>query len=196
MPSNANLRAAARDQLGRSPLSNNWTTAVLVIFITYIAEAVVNRIVPGIGGLLILGPIGYSVSFMFLKQTRDGECMKFSHLIKGFTDDFAGVFLLGLLQMIFVAVWSILLVIPGIMKAYSYAMAYYVKVDRPEYGWRECLDSSTSMMYGHRMELFLLDLSFIGWFLLGSFVFGVGSLWAIAYWQAARSQFYDTLAGE
>ena len=94
---------------------------------------------------------------------------------------------------LFIFLWSLLLFIPGIVKAYAYSMVYYVKADHPEYGWRECLDESQRLMTGHKWEKFVLDLSFIGWGIVGSLCLGVGTLWVMTYMAATEAQYYEYL---
>ena len=72
-------------------------------------------------------------------------------------------------------------------------MAVYIKVDHPDYDWKQCIDESQRMMQGHKGELFVLDLSFIGWLFVGACCCGVGTLWVNAYMAAAHSQFYENL---
>ena len=98
-----------------------------------------------------------------------------------------------LLSGLFIFLWSLLLFIPGIVKAYAYSMVYYVKADHPEYGWRECMDESQRLMTGHKWEKFVLDLSFIGWGIVGSLCLGVGTLWVMTYMAATEAQYYEYL---
>ena len=93
---------------------------------------------------------------------------------------------LNILIAIFTFLWSLLFIIPGIVKAYSYAMTPYIVHDNPEMPVRECIRQSQRMMKGYKMKLFLLDLSFIGWILLGIFSFGIGLLWVLPYMETAR----------
>jgi uncharacterized membrane protein len=86
-----------------------------------------------------------------------------------------------------------LFVIPGIVKSYAYSMSYYVSLDHPEFSSTECIDESQRLMDGHKWELFCLDLSFIGWYILGSLCLGVGILWVYTYHEQARAQFYHEL---
>ena len=151
----------------------------------------------GIGTLIALvltGPITYGLNRMFLKQARDNEDMVFTDLFKGFTDDFGGTFLINLMMMIFICLWSLLFVIPCIVKAYAYSMAYFIKADHPDYDWKACIGESKRLTAGHKGELFVLDLSFIGWFIVGALCFGVGTFWVTPYYQAAHAHFYQTLA--
>ena len=122
-----------------------------------------------------------------------GLCHRRRRLFRGFRDDFGGTLLISLLSGLFIFLWSLLLFIPGIVKAYAYSMVYYVKADHPEYGWRECLDESQRLMTGHKWEKFVLDLSFIGWGIVGSLCLGVGTLWVMTYMAATEAQYYEYL---
>ena len=191
----AEIKARAKAQLGGSIFSNNWLYAVLVVIIETALVGAINAI-PGVGtiaSLLITGPIAYGVAKLFLKQTRDGQQMEISGLFDGFKNDFGGTFILSLMATIFISLWTLLFIIPGIVKAYSYSMAYLIKADHPEYDWKKCIDESKRLMDGHKAELFVQDLSFLGWIIVGALCLGVGTLWVTAYMNAARSQFYNDL---
>ena len=99
----------------------------------------------------------------------------------------------SLLVLVFTFLWSLLFIIPGIVKAYSYAMTPYIVHDNPEMPVRECIRQSQRMMKGYKMKLFLLDLSFIGWILLGIISFGIGLLWVRPYMETAHAKFYEEL---
>lgn len=189
------IKAMARAQLGNQIFGNTWLIAVVVAVIQTAISYLVNAI-PGIGqiaSLLLSGPVAYGVSAMFLKQTRTGEKMDIGDIFNGFREDFSNTFLIGLMTTIFTMLWSLLFIVPGIVKALSYSMAMYIKVDHPDYDWKQCIDESQRMMQGHKGELFVLNLSFIGWMIVGAFCAGIGSFWVNAYMQAATSQFYENL---
>ena len=188
--SNSELKRKAKAQLGGKLFSNAWLMALLVCVLVGAITAAAGSIVPGLGALLILGAISYGSDALFLRQARSGESMEIGALFSGFSSDFGELFLLGFLSTLFAALWALLLVIPGIVKSYSWALIYYVKVDHPEYGWRECMNESAAMMRGYKMQLFLLDLSFIGWYIVGSLCLGIGTLWVVPYHMAAHAQFY------
>lgn len=143
---------------------------------------------------VLVGPITYGYSAMYLKQARNGQIMQFTELFNGFKEDFLQTFLIGLMTAIFTALWSLLLVIPGIVKAYSYSMAYYVKADNPNLAWNECINESKAMMKGHKADLFIQDLSFIGWAIVGAICLGIGSFWVVPYKMATHAQFYNELS--
>ncbi len=192
------LKARAKAQLGGGIFKEKWLWAVLVCFIVTAVTGILGAI-PAVGALAILvitGPLTYGVTSMFLKQSRNNQPMNLEDIIKGFTGDFKENFLLGLMTAVFTALWSLLFVIPGIVKMYSYSMAFYIKVDNPTFTWKDCLNASKDMMNGHKMELFVQDLSFIGWMIVGSFCLGVGTLWVSAYMQATRAHFYQEVIKE
>ncbi len=189
------IKAMARAQLGNQIFGNTWLIAVVVAVIQTAIAYLVNAIpvIGQIASLLLSGPVAYGVSAMFLKQTRTGEKMDIGDIFNGFREDFSNTFLIGLMTTIFTMLWSLLFIVPGIVKALSYSMAMYIKVDHPDYDWKQCIDESQRMMQGHKGELFVLNLSFIGWMIVGAFCAGIGSFWVNAYMQAATSQFYENL---
>lgn len=191
----AELKFRAKAQLGNGIFRDNWLYAVITILIQGILAYAINCI-PGIGtvaAIIITGPITYGLCKLFLKQARDNEKMNIGGIFDGFKDDFGETFLIGFLQSIFIFLWSLLFVIPGIVKSYAYSMSYFIKADHPEYNWRDCINESKKITQGHKMELFVLDLSFIGWLIVGSICCGVGTLWVSAYRQATIAQFYETI---
>ena len=188
--SNSELKSKAKAQLGSKLFSNAWLMALLVCAIVGAITAGAGTVVPGLGALLVLGAIEYGSARLFLDQARSGAPMEIGALFSGFSSDFGELFLLGFLPSLFIFLWSLLLVIPGIVKSYSWSLIYYIKRDNPEYGWRECMKESAAMMRGYKMKLFLLDLSFIGWYIVGVLCLGIGTLWVVPYHTAARTQFY------
>ena len=101
-----------------------------------------------------------------------------------------------LLVFVYTLLWTLLLVIPGIIKAYSYSMTFYILRENPEMTAGDAITASQQMMDGHKMDLFLLSLSFIGWAILASITFGIGYLWLIPYIYTAYAAFYETLKKE
>ena len=186
----AELKSRAKSQLG-GIFEQNWLYAVLFFFIAAAIASITAF--TAVGPIIVLGPMSYAISKMLIKLSRTGEKPDLNGLFDGFKDDFAGTFLIGFLTTIFVALWSMLFVIPGIVKTYAYSFAYYVKADHPEYDWRQCIDESKRLTQGHKGELFILDLSFIGWLIVGSFCLGIGTLWVTPYMNLTRVNFYNDL---
>ena len=194
MVPNSELRAKARKTLGNGIFTNEWIFALLV---SLIAGAVIGFTSSFLLGVLIIGIVNIGLNKYYLYRSRNTvKYDDFNILIDGVKVDVAGNVVLGLLITLFTALWSLLFVIPGIVKSYSYSMAYFLKIDHPEYTATQAIDESRRIMNGHKMRLFLLDLSFIGWLILGSLCFGIGTLWVNAYMQASRAEFYRDLVGE
>ena len=105
---------------------------------------------------------------------------------------FFRVLWLNILMSIFVALWSMLFFIPGIIAAYRYRMAVYILLDHPECSALECIRESKLLMQGHKAELFVLDLSFIGWSILCIIPFV--TLWVSPYMELTNVWFYVSLA--
>lgn len=101
----------------------------------------------------------------------------------------------SLLQTVYVLLWSLLFVIPGIIASYSYAMTSYILAEHPEMAPSEAIERSKEMMSGNRWRLFCLQFSFIGWDILSSLTLGIGNLWLTPYKQAATAAFYRDVSG-
>ena len=133
---------------------------------------------------------------LFLLNTirSTGACL--GNLLDGF-GFFLKIILLSIVQYIFVALWSLLLVFPGIIAAYRYRMAIYLLVDDPSRGVMEGLRLSGEMMKGHKWELFVLDLSFIGWGFLAMLpVIGYAvQVWTVPYMSMTKALYYENLSG-
>ena len=182
---NADFRARARMNLGGSIFHNDWLTGLAV--------CLVGSVISGFFPLILMGPIAFGEAVIFLKKARGGSRIVFEDLFLGF-ELFGENLLLGLMQGLFVFLWA-LIPVAGIFiavyKSYGWAMSFYIKVDNPSLEWRECMDRSVLMMHGHRWQLFCLQLSFIGWVLLGMLAFGVGVLWVEPYMAASTANFYE-----
>ncbi len=99
----------------------------------------------------------------------------------------------SLLVSIFTCLWTLLLIVPGFIKAYSYSMTSYILIDDPNLTVREAVRKSQRMMAGHKFDLFWLQLSFIGWGILSILTMGIGFLWLIPYYTTAQAAFYRNL---
>ena len=185
------LKAKAKQCLGGGIFQTNWLTALLgCIIVTAVTSL---SAVTAVGPIIVLGPITYGLSLFFLNQARSGSAFNIVDLFAGFKDCFLDSFLIGLLTTVFTCLWSLLFIIPGIVKSYAYSMAFNVKVDHPDYDWRQCIEESKRLTNGHKGELFMLDMSFIGWLLVGALCLGIGTLWVTPYISATKTQAYLAL---
>lgn len=153
-----------------------------------------------VGG--IIGAIfsaGISWTFLDLYRGKKQEIHPFSDAFRGFS----GPVVLGLiavyaLMAIFITLWTLLLIIPGIIKGYSYSQAYFIYYDAYEEtgvrpGFLDSITRSRKLMKGYKGQLFLLDLSFIGWHILAILTLGIGYLWLTPYITATKAAFYENL---
>lgn len=108
-------------------------------------------------------------------------------------DDFWSAFKVTFLVGLFTFLWSLLFVIPGIVKSYSYSMSMYILAENKGKAALECIEESKQMTDGHKGELFVLSLSFIGWMLLGSITLGIAYIWILPYMQATFANAYQSL---
>lgn len=144
-------------------------------------------------GQILLIPVGYAATVMFLGLIR-GESLPVGGLFAYYKQ--GRVWLLQILTAIYTLLWALLLIVPGIIKSYSYAMAPYILKDNPEMGAEEAIVESMKMMKGYKMKLFLLDLSFIGWMFLAVLTLCLGFLLLVPYMNTARATFYEELKAE
>ena len=189
--SNYEIRAKARDALGNNIFDRTWLLALAAGLIISVILAAATSI-GGIASILLTGPLYVGLHFTFLKIARKDIDIKFENVFDG-CYSFGPNLVLGLMRELLITLWTFLFIIPGIIKGYSYSMAYFVKADYPEYGWRECLQESERLMKGNRLRLFSLHLSFIWWDILGIMTCGIGTLWVSAYKSTANAIFYEEL---
>ena len=213
MQLNSELRAQARERL-----EGKWGTFVLMTFLMLVIQTILQ--IPGyIGSLLeILSPenvlaslsfsnisnilsllalpLSWGLTVSLLRNHRE-ESVDLENLFDGFrggryTRVFCALFLVNL----FTFFWALLLIIPGIMKAFSYALTPYIIMDEPELTARQAITRSCEIMEGRRWKLFCLYLSFIGWGILSLLTFGIGFLWLVPYMNASIAAFYEDARAE
>ena len=191
MNKNNVFRANARGQLGGNIFSNTWLMALVVALIYTAIMSFASSIL--VGALIVGGFLTFGMCRVFLQLVRSQkDKIDIADLFCG-SDYFADLLVLFLLQGLFTFLWTLLFIIPGIIKSYAYSMAFYIKHDHPEYDWKQCLDESQRYMKGYKWQLFCLDFSFIGWILLSLLTLGIGMLWVSPYQMTARANFYENL---
>jgi uncharacterized membrane protein len=193
MTPNYILRQNAKQQLGGRIFSEKWVLLAVACLVCTAVIGAAGGVTFGIGAILISGPLTYGLSRTFVNNTKGKVDVDFNDLICGFRECFGGSIVLSVLTSIYTFLWSLLFVIPGIVKSYSYAMAPYIQQDDPAKDASQCIDESRAMMKGYKGQLFLLDLSFIGWYFVGALCFGIGTLFVYPYHHAARANFYLAL---
>ncbi|WP_314670717.1 DUF975 family protein [Segatella salivae] len=187
-----------------SALENKWGNFVLITFvygfiigITQIlsgdkdSPAILHLI--GIVLAILALPLSWGYQTLFLGAIRGGEATA-KDLFEGYNKElFPRVLTTTLLYYVYIFLWCLLLIIPGLIKSYSYAMTPYILKDNPEMKNNAAIEESMRMMDGHKLELFMLDLSFIGWTILSILTCCIGFLWLAPYMSMARVNFYEDL---
>lgn len=145
----------------------------------------------GIGAILVAGPMALGMAFVFL-SLEEGKTIMLDNLFQGFNDLSRSV-AAGLLISLFTFLWSLLLVIPGIVALLSYSMTFFIMKENPAITASEAIEQSKAMMMGHKSRLLDLYLSFIGWFILCFITFGLATLYVAPYFCTSLAIFYKDL---
>lgn len=190
---NEPLKTSRLKALAKQQLKGNWGKAILA-FLVFIIITDIPSAIPYAGfaiSLVISGPMCLGIT-KFSIELKRGQSPSIETIFSGFKS-FATSFLLQLTMGIFIFLWSLLLIVPGIIASLRYSMAFYILNDNPELSAMEALNKSKEMMVGYKGKLFLLYLSFIGWGLLSILTLGIGFIWLIPYINITVANFYDEL---
>jgi uncharacterized membrane protein len=188
------LRAAARERL-----KGNWGKSILTVVVYLILTALINGgtqykslgWVVSILTLVISGAWSAGLLTYFVHVVRQEALsvkLLFSQLSR-----LIPFFILLLIQGIFIFLWMLLLIIPGIIASLRYSQSFYIMIDNPEMKATDAINRSKEMMQGQKWKYFLLHLSFIGWYLLCIPTLGIGLLWLLPYIYATQASFYEDL---
>ena len=180
-----------RDRAWNSLSGKYWSLIIMLLVIALISGAA-GSFTMGLLSLLTL-PMSYALSVAFLNVSRTQCNPQLESMFTVYRDNFLKAFLVPLLQRLFVSLWSLLFVIPGVIMAYAYSMAIYVANDNPELSAMDAIRKSRELMDGHKWDLFVLDLSFIGWILLCLLTCGIGFFFLAPYIEMAHVEFYREL---
>ncbi|NOU87971.1 DUF975 family protein [Paenibacillus sp. LMG 31460] len=169
--------------------------AGLAIILIFVFLAVVIGLVALAFNIFIVAPLTVSVQQYFKQAAQDDVNM--NYLVYSFTKGnylaiVKGMFWSGLLNFL----WFLLLFIPGIVKSYAYSMTPYILADNPGIGMKRAVDLSNQMTRGQKWKMFVLDLSFIGWFILGTIAIGIGVLFVLPYYYSTKAELYLVLRGQ
>ena len=208
-------------RIARENLSGNWGQSILVAFVAALFGALLTgasfsinidasilpelpmfiqrylALMAKIAGILGIvrfvagGTVQLGYTKYLLKQYNKAS-FDIKDLFSEF-NRFSQGFLQNFLRGLYVFLWSLLFVIPGLVKIYSYAMTPFIMAENPDMTANEAITASRELMDGHKGELFTLELTFFGWMLLNTLTLGLGSLALNPYMNAARAAFYKDL---
>jgi uncharacterized membrane protein len=185
-------------------LHGNWKKPVIVALVYYLIVAVfygiqaipvIGNIIYFAGSLLFVPVLAAGLMIVFLCFFRGERENLIDRLFSPFNEygRYLGTMLLVAL---YTVLWSLLLLIPGVIKSLSYSLTAYILKDNPELQNNAAIELSMKMMDGYKWKLFLLQLSFIGWILLCLLTLGIGLLWLIPYYGTTMSAFYEDVKAD
>ena len=191
----------------RSKLSGNFGVVIgmlLIVGVINIVFSTINEsLEPGLVSSLIgiisaIISILFAYSFMYTYiKVVNGQALDFSDCISaGFKENPTRTILLGFIEGIFIILWTLLLIIPGFIKYYAYSMTFFLINHEAQLSPVDAITKSRSLMDGYKMELFILDLSFIGWYILSVFTLGLLLLYVVPYHQTTRVEYFMEIYGK
>ena len=184
-------RKESRELLGHEIFGAKYMWALLMLLIVSGIVSAASGVTCGIAALVVGGPLEYGCIRVYLRVVRhEDEHAEIKHLFKGFAGKIGQTFVVELLVFIYTFLWSLLLIIPGIIKSYAYSATMYL-VHEKDLSGNEAITASRRLMRGRKWKLFCLDLSFIGWYIVGFLCLGVGVLWAQTYHTMAKTLFFE-----
>lgn len=173
-----------------------WGTFAVITLIYSAIQAVVSFLsyfyIGYIAQLIIAGPFALGFAIVSCDIAHGKDAPRIQDFFGGFKN-FGAAFLLNLLNGIFIFLWSLLLIIPGIIKSFAYSMSFYILRDNPDMSAGDVRRASIEMMKGNKWRYFCLMFSFIGWHLLSVLTLGILSFWILPYSETAKAEFYESL---
>jgi uncharacterized membrane protein len=185
---NKELMAQAKEAL-----TGNWGIAIGAYLICLLIMTFIQFIfvLGTIASLIIGGPIALGMAIFTLNIARN-QNLEISQIFNGF-NRFVVALEAFLIMLVFVILWSLLLIVPGIIAALSYSMTFFILVDNENMKATEAIDQSKIMMQGKKWKLFCLFLRFTGWMLLCILTLGIGLIFLVPYMQVSLAKFYEDI---
>lgn len=144
---------------------------------------------------LLIFIFGFAFINVFIKMSKSPNPVKFSDFIEGF-EMWGKSILAGLWQSLWIYLWSLLFIIPGIVKSYAYSQNFYLLCEYKNLSVTKALKISMKLTNGHKWDLFILDLSFIGWVLLSCITCGIALFYVVPYYEMTKVNAYHALLKE
>lgn len=187
------LKTKAKQQI-KGKIGILFLITLIISVISIAATAILGFIPyagPIIATIIITPAFTLSIVTIFLKVAKD-EDVSVNDAFSGFSDFWAS-FKLCFFVSLFTYLWTLLFIIPGIIKTFEYSMSFCILAENKEKPALECIKESREMTKGHKMELFVLSLSFIGWMILGSITFGIAYIWVMPYMYTTFANAYYSI---
>jgi len=177
----------------REALAGKWGLAVGTFFIYILITAILSgfRGTGSVISLIVDGPLMLGMALFSLAIARKKDA-KLEQIFEGFKR-FGKSLVAYLLVIVFTILWTLLLIVPGIIAAISYSQIFFILVDDETISAGDAMKKSKKMMYGYKWKYFYLGCRFIGWFLLSILTLGIGLLWFLPYLHVTMAKFYDDI---
>jgi len=179
----------------RAALQGKWGLAIGGTLL-YGAVVLVASFIPYLSFLnfLVAGPMMTGLAAFYLKLARNGT-PEIADVFSGFSN-YVNALVASLLVCLFVLLWTLLLIVPGIVATFAYSQTFYIVADNPDMPGPEALRLSKAMMRGFKGKLFYLLCRYIGWFLLGCVTLGIAFIWVFPMIYTALAAFYDDVKAD
>ena len=202
MKTNSELR-----QVAKATMKGNWGTGICVCLvggllmglvstpqIVFGEESPLGNLLYGVAMIFFGYPLLYGINyFAFLRLSRIGE-LKVENIFGPFNSTYyLKTVCVALLTAIYTFLWTLLLIVPGVIKGLSYFLAPYILIDNPELNAEQAICRSMEMMKGHKMDLFLITLGYVGLGILSVFLLFIPMLWLMPYYQTVYAKFYEEI---
>jgi uncharacterized membrane protein len=180
----------------REALSGKWGLAVGTFFIYILITIILSRLhnTGSLISLIISGPLMLGMAVFSISIARKKEA-RLEQLFEGFKR-FGKSLLVYLLIVIFTLLWTLLLIVPGIIAGISYSQIFFILADDESISAKEAMKKSKQMMYGYKWKYLCLGFRFFGWGLLSILTLGVGFIWLFPYMYVSMAKFYDDISGK
>lgn len=188
----AELKSEAKEQI-KGKIGVLFLVTLIIALISGVAGAILSLVPFGglVVSIIITPAFSLSVIRVYLNVVNGGQ-PEARDAFCGF-DDFWAAFKVTFLVGLFTFLWSLLFIIPGIIKSYSYSMSLYILAENKGKPALECINESKAMTEGHKFDLFVLGLSFLGWALLCVITLGIAAIWVTPYMAATYANAYNLL---
>jgi len=174
-------------------LKGKWGLAVVACLLYLLIIGAINGItlLGPIISMIINGPMSLGLAIFSLSLSR-GQEINISKILEGF-NNFKTSFVAFALMSLYIFLWSLLLIIPGIIAGISYSQVYYILADDKNISPKDALEKSKQIMEGNKWKFVCLGFRFFGWMILSALTFGIGYIWLFPYMQISYAKFYDDI---
>ncbi|MCR4670538.1 MAG: DUF975 family protein [Saccharofermentans sp.] len=164
----------------------------LAIMVIVFIIAMVISVISFIMDIFLFKPIEFGCKRFFRKNLD--EPAKLSNIVFAFSSHYKNIIKTAFFYNLFIFLWSLLFVIPGIIKSYSYRLVPYIMGENPDMNWRQALDESARLMRGNKWRAFVYDLSFLGWGILSALTLGIlGAFYVNPYKNSSDAALYEAI---